>query len=293
MTWLSGFESIVRPDVPLRDHTWYRLGGTARWMCAPHDAAQLACLIQRLGEARIPWRMLGRGANVIVRDEGFDGAVIRLSEPAFAAERYTSEGLHAGAGLDFPKLIRRTLDRGRVGLEALAGIPGTLGGVIRMNAGGRHGEIGQFARGVEVIDSDGQQRELSAEQVAFRYRHTDLAGMIVVGATLALPEGDAAAAIQRHRDIWREKFNSQPPLAERSAGCIFKNPPGGSAGRLLDEAGLKNASVGGARISERHANFIVAEASACASDVLRLIDMARERVAKAFNVELKLEVEVW
>lgn len=294
MSWFSGLEAIVRTDVPLRDHTWYRLGGPARWFCQPRDERELARLLARLRDAGIAWRVLGGGANVIIRDEGFSGAVIRLASGAFEAIRFEPEGVVvAGAGADLPRLVRATLDHGLVGLEALAGIPGTVGGAVRMNAGGRYGEIGRFVRLVRVMERDGTLVDRSASEVGFAYRDSQLAGCVILAATLSLRPGDAEAARRRHRAIWMEKYGSQPALAARTSGCVFKNPPGAAAGRLLDQAGLKGTRIGGAEISRRHANFIEAHDDATAADVLHLITLAKERVRAATGIELEPEVEIW
>jgi UDP-N-acetylmuramate dehydrogenase len=293
MSWYDGFEKTVRADVPLRELTWYQLGGPARWFCEPRDEAELAALLARVRAPQIPWQVLGSGANVIVRDEGFDGVVIRLRGPGFEQIEFEDETVHAGAGTDLPTLVRSTLEHGLVGLEVLAGIPGTVGGAVRMNSGGRHGEIGEFVRDLRLLDRDGQIVTRPAAEVGFAYRHTNLAGCIVLGVTLALEQGDAEAALKRYREIWSEKYASQPALGSRSSGCIFKNPPEQSAGRLLDEAGLKGVRVGEAEISPLHANFIVAHDGATAQDVLDLMQLAKERVRQAAGIALEPEVEIW
>jgi UDP-N-acetylmuramate dehydrogenase len=293
MSWFSGFEAIVRTDVPLRQFTWYKLGGPARWFCEPRDEPELAALLTCIRDSEMPWRVLGGGTNIIVRDEGFDGVVVRLRGPVFERVEFKDEAVYAGAGADLPKLIRATLERGLVGLEVLAGIPGTVGGAARMNAGGRDGEIGELVRDVRVLDASGQTVTRTAPEVGFAYRHTALGDCVVLGVTLVLRRGDAQEALQRHREIWNEKYAKQPPLAARSAGCVFKNPPGQPAGRLLDEAGLKGTRIGGAEISTRHANFIVAHDDATADDVLNLIQLAKERVQQATGIELQPEVEIW
>lgn len=293
MSWFSGFEKIVRADVPLRDFTWYRLGGRARWFCEPRDEAELARLFARIRAAEVPWRVLGGGANVIVRDQGFEGAVIHLRGPAFERVEIQDQTVRAGAGADLPKLIRTTLKQGLVGLEVLAGIPGSVGGVVRMNAGGRYGAISQFVREVRLLDTDGVLVTRGAGALDFAYRQSNLAGRIVVSVTLTLHFGDADAALARHREIWNEKYETQPPLAARSSGCVFKNPAGHAAGRLLDQAGLKGVRVGGAEISTQHANFIVAHDGATADDVLHLIEFAKQRVREDTGIELESEVEIW
>lgn len=293
MTWCSGLEEICRADVPLSAHTWYRLGGPARWWVTPRDVAELQRVTARLRDANVPWRILGRGANVLVRDAGFDGAVIHLSAGSFSEVRYDGIRGYAGAGADFPKLVKDACNRGLAGLETLAGIPGMLGGIIRMNAGGKYGDISRVVRAVRVVDSGGALVEKTHDQVQFAYRRTRLDGCVVVGAVLELREHAAAELVDRYRQVWNEKYATQPPVSERSAGCVFKNPPGQSAGRLLDQAGLKGVRAGGARISEKHANFIVADPQATAAHVLELIEIAKDRVFREFGVELQLEVEVW
>ncbi len=293
MCWFAGYEASVQCDAPLAPLTWYRLGGPARWLCTPEDVGSLATLLRRCRERGLAWRVLGQGANVLVRDAGFDGAVFRLSPEAFGRVEFAPPVVRAGAGVDFPKLIRRCIDRGLVGLEVLAGIPGSVGGIVRMNAGGRWGEVGPFVRSVTVVEPDGELRRLGRDALEFAYRRSNLAGRIVVEVELELTEGDPSAALERHRQIWEQKYATQPPVSRRTAGCIFKNPPGDSAGRLLDACGLKGAAIGGARISEQHANFIEAADGSCADDILRLIDQARERVRRETGIELELEIELW
>jgi UDP-N-acetylmuramate dehydrogenase len=304
MTWSSGLEAICQADVPLRERTWYGLGGAARWFLTPRDEDELATVLRRCSEHGIRWRVLGRGANVLIRDHGFDGAVIHLAGPAWETVRYepptvpADSGVerclvHAAAGVDFPRLVRDTIERGLVGLENLAGIPGTVGGAVRMNAGGRHGCLAQYLREARLAAPDGQVRVCPLAELDFGYRSSSVEGCIVTAATFELATGDRAAALERFRRIWNDKYAAQPPLSARSAGCVFKNPPGQPAGKLIDQAGLKGRRCGGAEISSRHANFILAHPGATAQDVLDLITLARERVRDTAGVELELEVEVW
>lgn len=293
MSWFAGFEPICQSDVPLASHTWYQLGGAARWMLTPRDEAELAAVVHRCRTCEVPWRILGKGANLLVRDAGFDGAVLRLEGQAFEQIAYDGQRVTCAAGADFPKFIRDTLNHSLVGLEALAGIPGTLGGVVRMNAGGKYGEVRQFTRQVRFLNALGEIVTRPAEQVGFRYRHTDLDGCVVLGATLELEPGERDAGLRRHKEVWNEKYNQQPPVSARTAGCIFKNPSGQSAGKLIDQAGLKGFRVGGAEISPRHANFVVADAGATAQNVLDLVALARDRVWNRSGVMLEMEIEVW
>jgi len=293
MSWFNGLEARGKTDVPLAEHTWYGLGGPARWLFTPGSEEDLAALLQRCSAAAIPWRILGRGANVLVRDQGFDGAVIKLSAPFWDQLRFEDALAYAAAGVDLPRLVRESLDRGLVGLENLAGIPGTVGGAIRTNAGGRYGYIAEFVRDVRLMDSDGRACTHPASELGFAYRTSNISGRVITAATFQLQPGDRDAAMARFRHIWNEKYSTQPPVSAKSAGCVFKNPPGHAAGKLIDEAGLKGTRRGGAEISPRHANFILAHPGATAQDVLDLITLAKERVRSQTGIELELEVEVW
>lgn len=310
----AGLEAFCREEEPLRDHTWYRLGGPARWFLTPRDESELLEALARCRTYAIDWRVLGHGANLLVCDAGIDGAVIVLTGPAWEAVRFDSstaeadqscatpmthhaQRIFAAAGADFPRLVKQCASRGLAGLENLAGIPGSVGGIIRMNAGGKYGSVSQYVESVRVLERDGRVNTRSNADVDFRYRHSNLDGCIVLGAVFRLPVGDPAETTQRFRRIWNEKAASQPAVSQRSCGCIFKNPPAAaskfSAGALIDRAGLKGVRVGGAEISSRHANFIVAHDGATAQDVLDLIALAKDRVRSTGGPELELEVEVW
>lgn len=292
MNWLNGFDGRVERDAPLGALTWFGLGGRARHLVHPRGAESLADLVRQGGDAGLAIKILGGGANVLIRDDGFDGIVVRLDDPSFREVDIAGPEVRAGAGTDLMKFVSRCCEAGLAGLECLAGIPGTVGGAIRMNAGGVHGDISETVETVEVMTADGTRRTLGHEEVGFSYRRTQLGAAVVTAATFRLQPDDPGAVYDRYLEYWRIKKQSQP-LADHSAGCIFTNPEGESAGRLIDRAGLKGASCGGARVSERHANFIVADSGACAGDVLRLIDRVRETVTHRFGTDLELEIDVW
>lgn len=293
MSWCDGLEAICKQSVPLSAHTWYGLGGPARWFVTPRREEELAEVLRRCTRHEVAWRVLGHGANLLVRDAGFDGVVIHLASHEWESVCLDGPLVTAGAGADFPKLVKRTVEAGLGGLENLAGIPGSVGGIVRMNAGGKYGSIGTYVQRVRLASPDGRIEERTAERMGFAYRHTDVGRAVVTRVELRLEPGDRDEIMQRFRRIWNEKYASQPTVSARSCGCIFKNPPGHSAGRLIDEQGLKGACVGGAEISPRHANFIVAREGARAQDVLDLIALARDKVRAATGIELELEVEVW
>lgn len=292
MSWWKEFADTVQVDAPIARMTWFRIGGCARFLASPRDAAELARFVVRAREEDVPYRVLGAGANVLVSDDGFDGAVIRLEAPAFRRVDRKGRVLQVGGGVDLMPLAKRSSQEGLSGLECMAGIPATVGGAVKMNAGGRLGEFGDVVRTVDILTPDGQRQLWKRERIGFGYRRSLVGDNIVLGATLELVEDDPVRTTKAFASCFDDKMQSQP-IADRSAGCIFKNPPGQSAGALIDQAGLKGVSCGSARVSARHANFIVTGEDASASDVLRLIDLIRERVERRFGTVLELEVDVW
>jgi UDP-N-acetylmuramate dehydrogenase len=271
-------------DEPLGPRTTFKIGGAADALVRPADETELADALGAARECDIPWRLLGAGANLLVGDAGVRGAVFSLGR----LNRRT--GLHVQAGCSLPQLVKETVDEGLAGLECLAGVPATVGGAIAMNAGGRHGDISRSIRYIDVLTPDGKLKRLPRAEIPFRYRSWGLAGHVAVAAAFDLTPDPQARA--RYDEILADKKATQP-LGSPNAGCVFKNPAGNSAGRLIDQAGLKGARVGRAHVSRKHANFIVNEGGATARDVHGLIDTIRGRVRDRFGVELELEVLTW
>lgn len=288
----GGLPGRIECDVPLGRLTWFRVGGSARFLFHPRDAEDLSALVRRARLEDVPVKVLGGGANVLVSDDGFDGVVVRLDAPAFSREVRCEGGLEVGAGVELMPLSRRCSEQGLAGLEGLAGIPGTVGGAVRMNAGGRFGDFGSVVSEVEILSDDGLIERRTHDALRFGYRRCDVGDGIVLSARLALTQDDPDRVKKKFDECFEYKKASQP-LADRSAGCVFKNPPGASAGALIDKAGLKGRAYRLAHVSKRHANFIVTEQGAKASDVLGLIDIVRERVANLCGVQLELEIDVW
>lgn len=294
MSLFADFSEICTPNAPLAPLTWYKLGGPVDYLLRPRNEDELTAVVAACRATSVPWRMLGKGANVLVRDAGVRGAVIVLDDEYWRRVEIAGDRITAGAGFEMPKLIKRAIAVSLGGLESLAGIPGTVGGSVRMNAGGKYGCVADFAETVRVLNcATGAVEVRTANEVGFSYRNSALDDCVVLSATFALTPADRDELQTRHRTIWNEKYATQPPLSNRTSGCIFKNPANDAAGRLIDGAGLKGHTLGAARISEKHANFVVASETATAQNVLDLIDVAKDRVRQEFGVELELEVDIW
>ncbi|HTU27155.1 MAG TPA: UDP-N-acetylmuramate dehydrogenase [Pirellulales bacterium] len=292
MTSLSGFEKIVRPGEPLAPHTWFHLGGPAEFFAEPTSIEELAALVARCRKEDIPVRLLGGGSNIVVRDAGVPGVVLHLSQPAFSEIKVAGGVVTAGSGAKLGHVISTAVREGLGGLETLVGIPGTLGGALHGNAGGHGGDIGQWTSEATVMTRSGEIITRRREDLVFAYRQSSLDELVILSAQLRLEPEDPEDLTKRMQKQWIIKKSSQP-LSHQSAGCIFKNPRGMSAGMLIDQAGLKGTRVGQAEVSDRHGNFIVANPQATSDDVLKLIDLVRERVAERLGIELEREIEIW
>lgn len=298
-------------DVPLGPLTWYGVGGRAKILAHPSSVQQLSALLARAYEAHLPVYVLGSGANLLVADAGVPGVVVRLDDPAFRQVSQEGNVLTVGAGHDLARLVLQAAKSGLAGLECLAGIPASVGGAVRMNAGGSYGDIGRCVRRLEVMDASGQVYYRERDDLSFTYRKTNIVAKCIVSAEFELAEDDPQSLMRQVKRIFLFKKSTQP-LADRSAGCAFKNPPrpegfdedapaggGGdasarlSAGWLIDRAGLKGFRVGGAWISDHHANFIVADAGCTAADVLAVMEHAQRAVLERFGIQLEREVVVW
>jgi UDP-N-acetylmuramate dehydrogenase len=292
MNIFSGLEKIVEKKVSLGQSTWFGLGGPADYMISPQNTEQLADVIKRCSENNIDIHVLGFGSNLLISDEGVKGAVIKLAGDDFTQTEFDGMSLTAGAGADLGKLVLECVRKGLGGLEVLAGIPGSVGGAVRMNAGGIFGDFGSAIESVTLMDNEGNVFVKSKPELSFDYRSSNITAKYVLGAKINLYEADSAQLLKTVKEVWIYKKNTQP-LNTRNAGCIFKNPRGMSAGAMIDRAGLKGTKVGGATVSEKHANFITAEDGCTSNDVINLIDKIKETVKEKFDVELELELQIW
>jgi UDP-N-acetylmuramate dehydrogenase len=292
MNIFNGLEEIVETDYPLAKRTWYGLGGTADYFIAPKTVKQLKEVVRRCTKNNIRIYAMGFGSNLLISDEGLRGAVIKLEAEQFSQIEFAGVEVTAWAGAELSKLVLTCVEKGLSGIEALTGIPGSVGGAVKMNAGGNFGDFGSSVETVTLMDSDGNVFEKSKPELVFDYRRTNITAKFILSARLKLNESDSEQIIRTVKEIWIYKKNNQP-LNTKNSGCIFRNPQGGSAGALIDRAGLKGLRIGGAVVSEKHANFIIAEKECTSSDVMKLIEAIKEKVKEQFDVELELEVEIW
>ncbi len=296
-TFASVTRGRVKFNEPMGRHTTFHIGGPAEIWVEPQEIREMEGLLRIAQEERLPVTVVGGGANLLVRDEGIPGLVVHLAAPGFQRFERSDDGWRVGAGLPLEWLIRRAQEAGLSGVEFLAGVPGRVGGAVRMNAGthderGENHSMGDVIKEVAVLDPSGRRRVLSNGEIGFSYRSTGLGDRIAVEALLALTPDDPQAIAARVERNWAFKRSVQDWSAP-SVGCIFKNPrPPHSAGWLIDQAGLKGFRVGGAIISPVHANFILNLGDARARDVLALVEEARARVQKQFGIDLELEVQV-
>jgi UDP-N-acetylmuramate dehydrogenase len=292
MNSLDVFKEIALRDHPLAPYTWMKIGGPAQYLVRPRNVDELREVVRTCHDEQLPVRVLGGGSNVLVRDEGVSGAVLQLVDDSFGAISIEGTTVRAGAGALLSRLISESVKAELAGLETLSGIPGTVGGALRGNAGGRAGDIGQFVDSITVMNVKGEVSTRNGDELWFGYRESNIDDLMILDATLKLQQGDSEEITRRMRKLWIMKKATQP-LSFQSAGCIFKNPRGLSAGALIEQAGLKAIRVGAAEISDRHANFIVTSPGAKSDDVIRLIDLIRSKVSEQFGVDLELEIKIW
>jgi UDP-N-acetylmuramate dehydrogenase len=287
------FRGKLLENEPLARYTTWRIGGPARYLAIPADSEDVVRALELAQDRGLPWVVLGLGSNVLVKDGGFPGVVIRMGPPGKGLDRFEMKGATAivGAGMPTPLLARRTADAGFAGVERFIGIPGSVGGGIYMNAGCHGAEFAEVVTEVTVMDPRGKVKQLSRKQISFKYRSSNIEG-IVLEAKLVLGEESPAKLKELQGKLlrWRKVGT---PFDQPCCGSTFTNPSGTkTAGMLIDECGLKGYTVGGAQVSTLHANYIINKGTATASDVLKVIEHIRKTVAKKTGVTLELECKV-
>lgn len=292
----SRIKGKVSFDVPMARHTSLRVGGSADVLAFPQDEEDLRVIIQFAKERGIPYYVLGRGTNVIVRDGGLRGIVISLCrgfrEMSLIGRENNEVLVSAGAGGDLKSLVRFTRKKNLTGVEAFTGIPGTVGGALAMNAGAFGSEIGDVVRSVAMMEDTGAVMVKQRGMLRFEYRNLILPdGSLILRCVIGVREGEGREIAAKLKNIQRLRSRSQPWNVP-TAGSIFKNPREAPAGQLIDELGLKGYRIGDARISEKHANFILNEGGATAADVLALMTFVRDEVYEKRGIRLIPEVRI-
>ena len=284
--------SEARLDEPLSRYTTFRIGGPADAYIELKDRQTLAQAAAFCRARAVALTPLGFGSNVLILDAGVRGVVFRLRGDFETVDFLAGRQVRAGAGVRLPQLVALCAERGLAGIEPLAGVPGTVGGALLMNAGTRDVEIGSLVAEVEVFEtSQAAPRVVEKENLHFEYRRSNLDGLVVLSGLLQLKPGDKADIMGRVQEFQQRRLQTQP-IHTFNVGSTFKNPPGRFVAKLIEQAGLKGTAIGGARISSLHANFIENFSNAKADDVLRLVRRVREAIQTRFGVELELEIKV-
>lgn len=292
MSSIEDFKEILKHSEPLAKYSYFKIGGPAQFFLEPRNVDELQSVVLCCIENGIPMRVFGGASNILFKDAGTQGAVIRIHNEEFAKIEIEGTTVTAGAGAMLSNLVSQTVNAGLAGLECLVGIPGTVGGALHGNAGGHNGDTGQFATSISVMTARGEIFVRTADELSFSYRQSSINELVILNATFELKQDDSDEITDRMKKNWIMKKANQP-LTHQSAGCIFKNPRGMHAGALIEQAGLKGTRIGGAEISDRHANFIINEENATTENVLDLINLAQNTVSEKFGVELELEIELW
>jgi UDP-N-acetylmuramate dehydrogenase len=292
MAFRDEFADITQAREPLGPFTHLRIGGPADFLVTPRTRNELARVVATCYQEKIPLRVLGVGTNLLVRDEGVRGVVVRLTAPEFTAVTVNDRTVKAGGGATLFSLISAATLAGKAGFETLVGITATVGGALRFNAGDRSGEIADYLVRVEVIDATGRILTRERRDIRFGEHDSDLDDPVVLGVEYELETDDPDAIVKRMRRAWINRKSDQP-LSHQAAVRVFRNPHGQTAAHLLDRAGLVRARVGAAEVSDRNANYIVAHPGTKAADVIALVDKMRAGVRDAFGVTLEQELKIW
>jgi len=289
---LKGICPDTTEKAMMKQYTTFRIGGAADFLCEPENEEQIRQIISLCREEGVSFMILGNGSNMLVSDAGIEGVVIRIAKKFRTCKR-EGNSLKAGAGILLSELANEAHKHGLSGLEFAGGIPGTLGGAIYMNAGAYGGEISDTLKEVQYLDADGEFHTLEVEPEMFGYRKSPFVGnnRVILSGVFELEEDNPEEIRERMRDFQTRRAEKQP-LTMPSAGSVFKRPEGHFAGALVEQAGLKGYQIGGARVSEKHAGFIVNCGDATARDVLNLIAYIQKVVREKYQVELEPEVRL-
>ena len=284
---MNEFGSVLE-NIDLKKYNTYGIGGIAKYMVFPSNEEKLVKLLDYIKDEKISWYILGGGSNLILPDEDYDGVIINLKE--LNNYEFDKDIINAESGISLGKLVNVMLDAGYTNLSSLMGIPGLLGGAIIGNAGAYGTSIFDYIINVKFIDEDGNIKELNKEEIKYDYRLTEFKEkkVIVLSAKIRCINGNVAEAKEKIKENLEKRRKSQP-LEYKNAGSVFRNPPSHAAGYLIEHSGLKGITVGGAMVSEKHANFIINFNNATSRDIIKLVELIKSKVKDVYNVELELE----
>lgn len=283
-------EIKILEQEPMQKHTTFRVGGAAKYFAMPKNTEEIQALIAYCREQKLSYYVLGNGSNVLFTDDGYDGMIIQIGS-AMSTIQVAGNSMYVQAGAILAKTAKIAYEEGLTGMEFAAGIPGSVGGAVVMNAGAYGGEMKDIVAYVDVLSTDGTLRRYTGDEMEFGYRHSIIdADKIVVGVGLTLNKGDKTAILDRMNEL-AEARRSKQPLEYPSAGSTFKRPEGYFAGKLIQDAGLRGFQVGGAQVSEKHCGFVINKDQATASDVMNLMNQVSDKVYEEFGVRLQPEVK--
>lgn len=287
---VTGDKNVLR-DEPMSGHTTFRIGGPADYLAMPENAEQISRIIKACRDAGVPYYIIGNGSNLLVGDRGFRGVIIQVYKNMNAVEAVDGE-IHAQAGALLSKVAAAALNAGLTGIEFASGIPGTLGGAVRMNAGAYGGEMKQVLKSATVLTPTGEMLTLTVDEMKMGYRTSIVSKMdyVVLDAVITLCPGNPEDIRAKMEEL-KEKRVSKQPLEYGSAGSTFKRPEGYFAGKLIEDAGLRGFRVGNAQVSEKHCGFVINRGGATAKEVVELMDEVVRRVEENSNVRLEPEVK--
>ncbi|MFA5093595.1 MAG: UDP-N-acetylmuramate dehydrogenase [Candidatus Omnitrophota bacterium] len=294
MNWWKELKGKVKTEELLNKHTTFGIGGRCRYFIEPRDVNDLKLLLKLLKKHKIPFLIIGAGSNILAGDKKIQKAIIHLNSPYFKRIFFKKDSVEIGSGYLLSQFIAQAAKKSFSGYEFLVGIPGTVGGALVMNAG--RGEdkpaISDLVEKVSIMDYNSNIKVLRKKDLKFRYRGSNLADFIILSAQLKLIKSDKHTVQNRIKEYINYRKAAQGDWS-KSAGCVFKNPPEFSSGKLIDLCGLKGKRVGGAYISDKHANFIINAGKAKAGDVLKLMALVKREVKNKFKINLEPEIKIW
>ena len=289
---LSSFGAIVRDNQSLAPFTWLQIGGPTRYLVEPDDTAQLIEVVRQCVQSAIPMRVIGGGSNLLIRESGFDGATFCLTSPSFSQMKQVGETIVCGAGAKLSHLIAFCVGAGLGGLEHLVGIPGTVGGALRGNAGTDDGDIGHLVESAKLLTKEGEAIEVKGKQLAFSHCVSSLDELVILEATFRLEVGDIRSLTKREQTFWIVKRSKKPSFPE-CAALAFVDPDGYKASELLHQSGCNGAIEGAVRLSSSYPNYLIASSGATSNQVLTLLERVSHGVKDRTGVQLQLHLQIW